>query len=282
MIRILITVIITFKINLLYSQKVFDTHLHGRENHKEHLGALINSGVYKVAISGSWNHQTRYKSTDEIVVLKGLMLACHEGRIPYSEEPCFEDQQDFPDPVWVENQIVNDEIHFIGEVLGQYYGISPSDKRFFPYYALAEKYNIPVGIHTGSAGPGHGAPNFKESLGSPHLMKGLLQKFPKLRVWIMHAGVPFLDEAVDIMSKFQNVYVDISVVSNPEIFTTSEFEEIMNRLIKAGHEDRVMFGSDNGDIAQCIKRVKSLEFLTANQTEKILYKNAEKFFAKEN
>ena len=45
----------------------------------------------------------------------------------------------------------------------------------------------------------------------------LLLKFPKLKVWIMHAGSPFLEDTIGIMSVYQNVYTDISVISNPYI-----------------------------------------------------------------
>lgn len=55
-------------------------------------------------------------------------------------------------------------------------GYPPSDEKLFPYYALAEKYNIPVGIHTGLAGPNHGSPNFKVSMGNPLLIENLLQR----------------------------------------------------------------------------------------------------------
>lgn len=52
----------------------------------------------------------------------------------------------------------------------------------------------------------------------------------------------------------------------------------MRRFIDAGHEDRLMFGSDNADIKICIAAVKQLDFLTASQKEKIFPLNAETFF----
>ena len=263
------------------AQKIFDVHIHGDENPAKQLEQLAANGVYKVAVSTSWVLQTSsYKTTDSLSIIHGLMLACPEGKVPYSLQYCYPDKKDFPDIKWVEQLIKENKIQFIGEVLSQYYGISPSDESLYPYYALAEKYNIPVGIHTGLAGPNHGSPKFKVSLGTPSLFETLLQKFPKLKVWIMHAGAPYLEETIAIMKYYPNVYTDISAINNPYIFPKSYFHFIMKRLIDAGFENRLMFGSDNGDIKNAIDNVKELDFLTEEQKEKIFYKNAEEFFKK--
>ncbi|MCW9037273.1 MAG: amidohydrolase family protein [Altibacter sp.] len=260
------------------AQKIFDVHIHGDREPSKQLTELISNGVYKAAISTSWNLQTTYKSTNSLLLIHGLMLACPEGKVPYSSQFCFSDQKEFPDIGWVEQLIKENKIQFLGEVLSQYYGISPSDEKLFPYYALAEKYNIPVGIHTGLAGPDHGSTNFKVSLGKPLFLEDLLQRFPKLKVWIMHAGAPFLEDTIAIMKYYPNVYADISVISNPYIFPKAEFNSIMAKLINAGLEDRLMFGSDNGDIKSAINNIEELVFLNAFQKRKIYYENAETFF----
>src|SRR5690606_14676086 len=260
------------------SQKVFDVHLHGAENPVTQLENLTAAGVYKMAVSCSWNLQHKYQNTTQFTVLHGLMFPCPEGKVPYSAQFCFENQEDFPDIIWVEKLMKDGTIQFIGEILSQYYGISPSDERLFPYYELAEKYGIPVGIHTGLAGPDHGSPNFKVALGKPLLLEEMLQKFPKLKVWIMHAGAPFLEETIALMKYYPNVYIDISAINNPFIFPKQEFRKIIKTFIDAGFEDKIMFGSDNGDIKMTIENVESLDFLTPQQKEKIFYKNAEMFF----
>lgn len=259
--------------------KIFDVHLHGDPKPTEQIQKLKDGGVYKVAISTSWNSQETYQSDKEIQVLQGLMLGCPNGKVPYSGQFCFDNQKDFPDVEWVEKQIQSKKIDYIGEVLSQYYGVSPSDSLFYPYYKLAEKHKIPVGIHTGLAGAGHGSPNFKVSLGNPILMEDLLIEFPNLKVWIMHAGAPFLEDAIALMTYYPNVYADISVISNPYIFNPSEFRRIMNRLIDGGLEDKLMFGTDNGPIDKIIENIESLEFLTQEQKEKIYFTNAETFFS---
>ncbi|MDN3724196.1 amidohydrolase family protein [Aequorivita sp. SDUM287046] len=262
------------------AQKIFDVHIHGNKNPTSQLAQLASNGVYKAAVSTSWDLQTSYQNTESLLFLHGLMLACPEGKVPYSLQFCFSDQREFPDIDWVEQLIKENKIQFLGEVLNQYYGISPSDEKLFPYYALAEKYNIPVGIHTGLAGPEHGSPNFKISLGTPLLLENLLQRFPKLKVWIMHAGAPFIEDSIAIMKYYPNVYADISAINNPYIFPKADFEAIMNRFIDAGLEDRLMFGSDNGDIKSAIASIEDLVILNDTQKRKIYYENAELFFAR--
>ncbi len=263
-----------------YSQKIVDVHIHGEKDIAHQIKLLENAGVYKAAISTSWNSQTTYRGKSKMQILHGLMLPCPNGKVPYSQQLCFENGKDLPELSWVEQKIKEKQIDFIGEILSQYYGISPSDTLLYPYYALAEKYNLPVGIHTGLAGPNHGSPDFKVALGNPLLLEPLLIKFPKLKVWIMHSGAPFLQETIAILSVYKNVYADISAISNPFIQPTAQFYATMKVLIDAGMEDRLMFGSDNGDITQTIASVNALDFLSALQKEKIFNKNAEQFFSK--
>ena len=259
-------------------QKVFDVHIHGSGDIPAQLLALEQAGVYKAAISTSWDLQNKYRVKSKINLLFGLMLPCPNGKVPYSLQPCYGDGQDWPQLNWVEAQIKGGKIHFMGEILSQYYGISSSDSLLVPYYALAEKYNLPVGIHTGGAGPNHGSPNFKMELGNPLLLQNLLSRFPKLRVWIMHSGDQYYKEAIAVMHLNKQVYADISVISNPDIVPSARFTSIMKAFAEAGLEDRLMFGTDNGNVEKVIAAVEGLSFLTKEQKEKIFYQNAERFF----
>ena len=258
--------------------KVFDVHLHGDKDPAKQLSNLAANGVYRIAVSTSWPEQEVYQSSERFEILRGLFVPCPNGLVPYSKQKCFEDGKEWPGINWVERQIKEKKIDFIGEVLTQYYGISSSDTSMYPYYALAEKYNLPVGLHTGSAGPNHGSPNFKQGMGNPHLLKDALKRFPKLRVWLMHGGAPFVKEFIEMMKIYPNLYADLSVLNNPHIVPPKQFDSLMRMYINEGFEDRLMFGSDDADIKMTIAAVEHLTFLTAEQKEKIFYKNAERFF----
>ena len=262
-------------------RKIFDVHLHGTKDITKQMQLLKNAGVYKAAISTSWDLQNRYPDEPGMNLLFGLMIPCPDGKVPYSLQPCFDNGKDLPSLHWVEDEIKKGKIDFLGEILTQYYGVSSSDSLLFPYYALAEKYKLPVGIHTGGAGPDHGSPNFKMELGNPLLLENMLNEFPQLKVWIMHGGDQYYREAITIMKKFDRVYTDISVLSNPDIVPAERFSLIMKAFMEAGLEDRLMFGTDNGDIEKVIAAVEALEFLTELQKKKVFYKNAERFFQTE-
>jgi hypothetical protein len=260
------------------NRRIFDVHLHGGKSPSDQLKNLESFGVYKAAVSTSWELQNEYKSNTSIEILHGLMVPCPNGKVPYSLQQCFSDGSEWPSLSWVEQNIKAGKINFLGEVLSQYHGISSSDSILFPYYSLAEKYALPVGIHTGSAGPDHGCPNFSESMGNPALLQTLLVKFPKMKVWIMHAGLPYLDETIEIMKKHPNVYTDISAINFPPIVPSKDFAVVMKKLVDQGLEDRIMFGSDNNDMVAVVKSIEDLAFLTPRQKEKIFFGNAEKFF----
>ena len=46
-----------------YSQKVFDVHIHGEADPSIQMQQLENSGVYKAAISTSWDLQNTYRES---------------------------------------------------------------------------------------------------------------------------------------------------------------------------------------------------------------------------
>jgi uncharacterized protein len=172
-----------------------------------------------------------------------------------------------------------------GEVAAQYAGYSPSDPAFDAYWAVAEKHGVPVGIHTGGAPPGTPyacCPKFRLALGDPLLLEDLLVKYPKLKVYVMHAGGFFPQNALMLMTMYPQVYVDISTLT----WTPIAGDLLEPFLIEAKRRrllDRVMFGSDQmrwpEAIALAIDRVNRLSFLTVEEKKDIFYDNAATFLS---
>ncbi|WP_057938295.1 amidohydrolase family protein [Algoriphagus resistens] len=262
-----------------YTGEIFDVHLHFSGDVETQIANLQKHNVKHVALSSAWDDQEKYRALSAPEFLIGLMFPCPGGIVPYSGQRCFSDGESYPDLKWVREQIINKKIDFLGEVLSEYYGISLSDSSLFPYYALAAEFNLPVGIHTGLAGPNHLSPNFDPAMGDPILLKEMLDSFPSLKVWLMHAGGPYLESTMTILKEYPNVYIDISVLSDPEIIDALDFEVAMKAFIEAGFEDRIMFGSDNGDLTKMINAVNKLDFLSQTQREKIFLTNAARFFS---
>ena len=101
----------------------------------------------------------------------------------------------------------------MGEIGLQYEGISPSDPSVDSYFALAEELDIPVAIHMGTGGSGRAnitVPKFRGSMGNPLLLEDLLARHPKLRVQVMHAGYPMIDNMLTLLQANSHVYVDVA------------------------------------------------------------------------
>lgn len=170
----------------------------------------------------------------------------------------------------------------MGEVGTQYAGIAPSDERLAPYWALAEQLDVPVGIHVGTGPPGVinlGAAGYRARLHSPLTMEEVLVKHPALRVYLMHAGWPMLDELLAMLYAHPQLHMDVGVIAM--VLPREEFHAWLARIVRAGFHKRVMFGSDQmqwpGGIERAIDAIESAPFLSASQKRDIFYHNAARF-----
>ncbi len=182
----------------------------------------------------------------------------------------------------LKKEFIAGRISVMGELGLQYAGLSPNDPKLEPYFALAEEFDIPVGLHTGLGNPGTPyscCPKFRVTLGSPLLLEELLIRHPKLRVYLMHGGWPYQRETIAIMYMYPQVYADLAVIN--WIIPREEFHEYLKGLMRAGLGKRLMFGSDQmvwpDAIGLAIDGIESARFLTAEQKRDIFYNNAARF-----
>jgi hypothetical protein len=170
----------------------------------------------------------------------------------------------------------------LGEVVNQYAGVAPDDPVMEPYWALAEELDVPVGIHVGPGPPGAiylGAEGYRARLHSPLTMEEVLVRHPRLRVYLMHAGYPMLDDLLAVLYAHPQVYVDVGVI----VYTQprAAFYRFLQGIVEAGFGDRVMFGSDQmvwpGAIERAVAVVEEAPFLIDEQKRDILYNNAARF-----
>ena len=194
----------------------------------------------------------------------------------------------FNDPATVNLEFLRKE-HAAGRLLSlseigpQYEGLAPNDAKLEPIYALAEELDIPVGIHIGLSKPGvayDDSPKYRAALSNPMLLEEVLIRHPKLRLYVMHAGWPMLDQMIALMWAHPQVYVDVAVIN--WALPRAEFHSYLRRLVEAGFGQRIMFGSDQmvwtDAIGKAIEGVESAAFLTAQQKRDIFYNNAVRFF----
>ena len=169
------------------------------------------------------------------------------------------------------------ETKVFAEITPQYRGLRPDHPALEPFYAMAERLDVPVGIHMGYGAPGGPYwiyPKYRAALGNPLLLEDLLVRHPKMRVYVMHAGMPMVDEMIMLMNAHPQVFVDISA-DNWGV-PRKEFHFILKRLTDAGYAKRIMFGSDQmvwpQTIEVAIDAITSADFLTEEQKRDILYK----------
>ena len=170
----------------------------------------------------------------------------------------------------------------IAEVANQYSGVVPDDPRMAPYWQVAEELDIPVGYHLGTGPPGSiylGAAANRARLHSALLLEEVLVRHPKLRLYVMHAVYPMLDDLLAMLYQHPQLHVDVGVIvwSQPR----AAFYRYLRALVESGFGNRVMFGSDQmvwpGVIERSIAVINEAPFLSAAQKRDILYNNAARF-----
>lgn len=192
---------------------------------------------------------------------------------------------DFMEEETFKSNIQNENLDMLGEVGAQYFGLSPSDPEFYPFYKIAEEEGIPVGIHTGASFPGtpfRCCPKFRLALGNPMLLEDMLIEFPKLKVFMMHAGGagPYSEYTLMMMFMYPQLYTDISII-NWMPGMEPVLEAFMRQAKQMRMLDRILFGTDqmvwHDAIGIAIERVNSLEFLSLEEKADIFYNNAASF-----
>lgn len=222
--------------------------------------------------------------------IAGPMFPCAPFR-PDGSKDCFRPDGGWPDPGWMDAAYASGRLGLMGEMLFVYYGIAPDDPRMDAYWELATQHDVPVAVHI-NRGPRAGAPprhegccpDFDPDIGNPALLRPVLARYPGLRVYLQHAGIPaspmidsvdYTDETLSLLQDFPNVFVDMSVLNS--IFDEGTHNEALRRFVDAGFADRIMFGTDNMPAGPIIARINAVPFLTEAQRRGIFYGNAARF-----
>ena len=191
----------------------------------------------------------------------------------------------WPNDKELQNDLESGKIKVIGEITAQYAGMIPGDTLLDHYFALAQEFDLPVGIHTGNGtisilNSDEARRKYRVEYGNPLYVNSVLAKYPNIRIYLMHAGYPFLEDAIALMKVYRNVYADLSRM-NWASATRIAFHDYLKSLIDAGLGDRLMFGSDGLGLPEAIELaiegINSAEFLTEKQKQDIFYNNAARF-----
>jgi len=171
-------------------------------------------------------------------------------------------------------------VHGLGELGFQYAGLRPDDPALDKYFALAEELDVPVAVHMAGGGLPD-IPAFRVRLGDPLLLEEVLVRHPRLRVNLMHAGLPFLESTLAIMRRYPQVYADLSKISDSTAYPRGQFHDYLRALMPADLGARLIFGSDAagaGAVTAGIEGITSATFLKSSERRDILCDNAARFY----
>ncbi len=269
--------------------RIIDMHFHGALAFDERevqpiapwLEAFDRRGV-ELAVLTSYPHQLEVwarQAPDRLI--PSLWFPC----VTQFVRECFPGGAVLPDIKWVRGEIEAGRIAILGEVGTQLVGIFPSDPVLEPYFSLAEEFDIPFALHMGP-GPAWAVgdrsiyeafPDFQVRAGNPLELEDVLRRHPNLRLYIMHAAWPMLDELLAILWHNPTVCVDLGHLQ--VAISRDEYYNYLRRIVKAGYSDRIMYGSDVGldDFGTGIDAILDAGFLSESQKRDILYNNAARF-----
>ncbi|MCI0351692.1 MAG: amidohydrolase family protein [Acidobacteriales bacterium] len=276
-------------------RKIIDVHMHAESKDPRFGHALTNpltGQQFPASADESAHIEESLALMQRLNVVKAVVSGRHHDSVLRWSKRApdkvlvgfgFDDLAQF-NPALLRREHAAGRLHVLGEIAVQYERIRADDPRMEPIYSLAEELDIPVGLHMHPGPPGAPYPPFgmtkmRAGNGNPLVLEDVLVRHPKMRIYIMHAGWPFLTETIALLYSHPQVYVELGVIdwSQPP----AEFHRYLRTLVEAGYGKRIMFGSDQmvwpQTLAQAVRNLESATFLTPEQKDDIFYNNAARF-----
>jgi predicted TIM-barrel fold metal-dependent hydrolase len=123
------------------------------------------------------------------------------------------------------------------KILPAYSHMALDDPRLYPFYALAEDWDVPVVVHTGSTRPAEVRLAWQE----PVLLDAVGAAFPGLRLWLAHGGMHRYLDAFNVLYKYPNMAADLSFWGR---FPPHYLAQALVAAKQTGVLDRLMWGTD--------------------------------------
>lgn len=276
----------------LQDQPVIDMHFHitrGFEENEEYndrntnidtakldwvIENLDKNNIVLVVGGGNLKYAKMYAEADERI-WAGLIFPCRST--VEQDQPCY---KEFLSEKELHEAYQKADLKSMGESVYNYYGIPPTDERLAPYWKVASEYNLPIGVHSDSGPSVEVAkvenPNYNPEYANPLLLKPVLEQYPQLKIYLMHFGNKYSNEAIQLMKSYPQIYCEISAVS---MFLPKQvWETNLKRLYEAGLGNRLMFASDYfGTVEKNLEIIYNIDWLSDSQKRDIFYSNAARF-----
>lgn len=155
------------------------------------------------------------------------------------------------------------------------------DRVYKHFYKLAQKYDVPVIFHMGDTANSMG----KLKYSHPLIIDELAVDFPKVKFVIAHCGTPWIVDAVEVVAKNKNVYMDLSGLMEGKFKAKKQIKEfkpylnVFRTWFNYLHNyQKLMYGSDWPlvDMKEYIKVIQSI--IPKKAYEDVFYNNALQVF----
>lgn len=168
------------------------------------------------------------------------------------------------------------------KVYAGYYHYHVWDDIYKPIYTLAEKYDLPVVIHSGDTFSERGLLKYSH----PLEIDELAVTYRNVNFVIAHFGDPWIMDAAEVAAKNRNVFIDLSgliVGAKQEVehFRVDEFiSHIKRGMVYLDNYEKLLFGTDWPlvDFNEYYHFIKDL--IPEEHYEDVFYNNANKLFFK--
>ena len=258
---------------------------------------LITDHEWAVATATAYNNwlEERYTKLDDRLFAAGMLAVQEPAAAAEELERCAKSRIRFP-------AMVLPSVTWTGRTYG--------DEYFWPIFAAAEKFDMPLAIH-GGVSRGMGFDHFREfakihALVHPvpvftqltdMMLSGVFEKFPKLRIAFLEAGcswVPFMMDRLDYeydsmlgakvrerLSKRPSDYFR----DGDQIWLSLELgERGLKYTVDSIGPDRIMYASDypheptHEDIVGDVPKFLADDSVDDEIKKNVLYNNAKRFY----
>lgn len=109
----------------------------------------------------------------------------------------------------------------------------PTDRRFYPVYVACVELGVPFCTQIGHTGP-----LMPSEVGRPIYLDQVALDFPELKIVAGHIGYPWTDEAIALVTKHENVFIDTSA------YTASRYPAPLVEFMRGHGRGKVLFGTN--------------------------------------
>ena len=117
-----------------------------------------------------------------------------------------------------------------------YQHFDPTDRGHWPLFERCAELDLPIMWHQGTTFPSQA----RLRLANPLLLEDVAMEFPQLRMIIAHLGHPWEEDAIALVRKAPNLYLDISAVH----YRPWRYWQAMVTAMEYGVTQKILLGSD--------------------------------------